>query len=203
MKNLGCPTQVSGWPTLAGFARVGLLVLFVIGCARAQQSPDLGSFSAPKPSHNNRVTALPPRTVTLTAGGKSSAELLFEVKPGFHINSNKPSSELLIPTQVKLDPPSNIVVGDVQYPAGHDFNLAAAGSDKLNVYTGDFTVNALVTAPRNTPPGKYRVHGFLEYQACDDRACYPPAKLPVAFDVRVFRAGAHHRNPPQSPNIHR
>lgn len=187
---VGCATLVA-----PAFARVG--------APTQQQSPDLGSFAAPKASHTNRVTALPPRTVTLTAGDKRSAQLLFEVKPGFHINSNKPTSELLIPTQVKLDPPSNIVVGDVEYPAGHDFSLSAAGSEKLNVYTGDFTVNALVMAPRSTPAGRYRVHGFLQYQACDDRACYPPTKLPIAFDVRVVRAASHHRNPPQSPNIHR
>jgi hypothetical protein len=58
------------------------------------------------------------------------------------------------------------------------------------------------------PPGRFRIHGFLNYQACDDRACYPPTKLPIAFDVQVSgkatplsrRSGR--RNPPQSPNIH-
>lgn len=180
-----------GWPSLAGFARVG------------SQSQDIGSFSAPKASAKNRVEALPPRTVAVTPGGRSSTELDFRVKPGFHINSNKPGSQLLVPTELKLSPPTNILVGGVEYPAGHDFSLSAAPTEKLNVYTGDFSLNALVNAARHISPGLYRVHGFLQYQACDDRACYPPAKLPVAFDVRVTRAARHHRNTPQSPDIHR
>lgn len=170
--------------------------------ALAQQNQDLGSFSAPKPSPRNRVQFAPPAIVKVSPGAKSSAELDFRVNPGFHINSNKPGSQLLVPTRLKLSPPTNVLVGDVQYPAGHDFSLASS-DEKLNVYTGDFSVSALVTAARNTPPGRYRVHGFLEYQACDDRACYPPAKLPVAFDVRVGRAARRHRrNPAQSPHIH-
>jgi DsbC/DsbD-like thiol-disulfide interchange protein len=178
-------------PTLAGFALVGL------------QSQDIGSFSAPKASPRNRVQALPPRMVSITPGAKTSTELDFRVNPGFHINSNQPGSDLLVPTMVKLSPPTNVIVGDVQYPAGQDFSLAAAPGEKLNVYTGDFSVTALVTAARNTPPGRYRVHGFLQYQACDDRACYPPAKLPIAFDVRVNRPPRpHRRNPAQSPDIH-
>jgi len=54
------------------------------------------------------------------------------------------------------------------------------------------------------PAGRFRVHGFLQYQACDDRACYPQTKLPVAFDVKVSKAasGRSRRNPPQSPHIH-
>jgi hypothetical protein len=180
-----------GWPTLAGFAKVGT------------QNQDIGSFSAPKPSPTNRVKALPPRAVTVAPGGTGKAELLFEVKPGFHINSNQPDSELLIPTVLKLSPPTDVSVADVRYPAGHDFQMAEAPGQKLNVYTGDFTVNALVAAARNMPPGRYRVHGFLQYQACDDRACYPPAKLPIAFDVKVVRGPAgHRRNPPQSPDVH-
>ncbi|MGH9521663.1 MAG: protein-disulfide reductase DsbD domain-containing protein [Terriglobales bacterium] len=167
------------------------------------QSQDIGSFSAPKASPRNRVQYAPPRTVHVSPGAKASTELEFRVNPGYHINSNQPGSELLVPTQLKLSPPTNVIVGDVQYPAGHDFTLAASPDEKLNVYTGDFSVATLVTATRNTPPGLYRVHGFLQYQACDDRSCYPPAKLPIAFDVRVGRAAkAHRRNPAQSPDIH-
>jgi hypothetical protein len=188
-------------PTLAGLAAA---LIFALACLAhvvpvfgasgfQQQSPSLGSFKPPKASATNRVSAIPPRIVTVLPGGKGSAELEFEVKPGFHINSNKPSSDLLIATEVKLSPPTNVSIAGVQYPPGHDFSMPAAPGDKLNVYTGDFTVTATVMAATNTPPGHYRVHGFLEYQACDDRACYPPAKLPVSFDVRVARATRHRR----------
>jgi len=67
-----------------------------------------------------------------------------------------------------------------------------------------------VAAAKTMPAGRFRVHGFLQYQACDDRACYPPTKLPIAFDVQVAGKGAKlstrspgtRRNPPQSPHVH-
>ena len=179
-----------GWPTLAGFARVG--------------SQDIGSLSKPKLAATNRVTVMPPKTVSVKPGSNATAELVFQVKPGYHINSNKPGSELLLPTVVKLSPPTNVSVGGLEYPPGREQAFPFSPDEKLSVYTGDFTVTALVSAARNTPPGRYRVHGFLKYQACDDRACYPPAQLPVAFDVQVGRTAATRarRYPAQSPRIH-
>jgi len=179
------------------------VVLFAL-LAVAAAAQDLGSFSKSKTSPTNRVTAAPSTVVRVSQGGKTTVELPFQVARGFHINSNKPGSDLLVPTVVSLSPPTNISVGGVQYPQGHEFSLPVDPNEKLNVYTGDFTVNATVTAAKNTPAGRYRVHGLLKYQACDDRACYPPAQLPIAFDVQVAKAasGRVRRNPPQSPHIH-
>lgn len=179
-----------GCPTLAGFARVGW--------------QDIGTLGKPKVSPANRVAAIMPEVVIVKPGGKATTELAFQVKPGFHINSNQPGSELLLPTVVKLSPPTNVSVGGVRYPAGRELSFPFAPDEKLSVYTGDFTVNALVSAAKNTPPGRYRVHGMLTYQACDDRACYPPAHLPISFDVRVTRGASTRvrRNPPQSPHVH-
>ncbi len=175
--------------------------VLLTGIAMAQ---DLGGFGKPKSTATNRVTAMPPKPVAVKAGGDATAELVFEVKPGFHINSNKPGSELLLPTVVTLEPPTNVGIAKVQYPPGLEQSFPFSPDEKLNVYTGDFTVNALVIAAKNTPPGRYRVHGFLRYQACDDRACYPPAQLPIAFDVQVGNAASTRprRSPPQSPHVH-
>ena len=124
---------------------------------------------------------------------------------GYHINSHKPTSELLIPTVLSVNPPTNILIAKLTYPAGEDRSFPFSPGDKLNVYTGDFTVTGLVRAARTTPPGTYRVRGMLKYQACDDRACYPPGQLPVAFDVKITKAAStssYRRNPAQSPHVH-
>jgi hypothetical protein len=181
--------------------------ILLLGCAAFAQ--DLGSLSKSK-APVQRVTVMPPKVVAIAPGGKATTELAFQVKPGFHINSNKPGSELLVPTVVKLSPPTDIGVGSLEYPAGRDQSFPFSPGDKLNVYTGDFTVTAVVAAAKTMPAGRFRVHGFLQYQACDDRACYPPTKLPIAFDVQVAGKGAKlstpspgtRRNPPQSPHVH-
>jgi hypothetical protein len=111
---------------------------------------------------------------------------------------------LLIPTALSVSPPTDIAVVKLTYPAGDDRSFPFAPGEKLNVYTGDFSVSAVVRPARTTPVGRYRVHGFLKYQACDDRACYPPGQLPVAFDVKVAKAPktTHRSNPAQSPDVH-
>src|SRR5437660_3202417 len=68
------------------------------------------------------------------AHGKGSATLHFEVKPEYHINSHKPSNELLIPTE--LATPQGPVKLTAQYPEGHDILLL--GTEKVNVYSGKF-----------------------------------------------------------------
>jgi len=126
------------------------------------------------------------------------------VAQGDHVNSNHPGSELLIPTRLSLSSPSDIVVGDVTYPEGQSLTLQVAPDEKLSLYTGPFAITAAITPTRKSAPGTYRIHGELRYQACSDRACYPPQKLPVEFDVKVAGGSttAARHNPPQSPHVH-
>lgn len=153
-----------------------------------------------------KVMAVPIDKVTVKPGGSAPVQFVFQVAPGYHINSNKPKSELLIPTVVSLSVPTNISVAKVTYPAGEDLTFPFSPDEKLSVYTGDFTVNAFVNAATATPKGTYRVHGNLRYQACDNRACYPPTNVPVSFDVTVAKptkkSSGTKKNPAQSPHIH-
>ena len=122
---------------------------------------------------------------------------------GYHINSNHPKSEYLIPTALKVEATTDIVVGKIVYPNGQDMSFAFAPDEKLNVYSGDFTVDVVVHPLRSVEPGKYVVRGSLKYQACDNTACYPPKTLPVSFDVKVRKMPpAHAANPAQSPHAH-
>ena len=143
----------------------------------------------------------PKTAITLDQVGH--VDLQFRVTHGNHINSNRPGSELLIPTKLSLSAPGELLVGDVTYPPGKQLILPIAPDEKLSVYTGDFTVGASFMPTGKTSPGTYRIHGQLRYQACSDRACYPPQNLPVQFDVKVLRStSSSHRNPPQSPHAH-
>ena len=163
----------------------------------------LAQVESSRPKPTQRVTAAPIEAVKVAAGKSTGVELPFRVVRGYHINSNQPSSELLLPTVLSVNPPTNILIAKVTYPPGEDRSFPFSPTEKLNVYTGDFAVTGLVRAARGTPPGTYRVRATLKYQACDDRACYPPGDLPVAFDVRVTKAAstkAPRRNPPQSPH---
>lgn len=136
-------------------------------------------------------------------GKPGVVELHFRVGAGFHVNSNTPSEEYLIPTDLKLDAPTDIVIGGITYPPGQDVTFPFAPDQKLNVYSGDFMVAVLVRPLAGVLPGRYAIHGMLKYQACDNAACYPPKRLPVDFEVKVSkRPPPARKNPGQSPNVH-
>src|SRR5947209_493977 len=95
-----------------------------------------------RPRQKQFVTVDSVPTVTLMAGKPGKVEIRFRVNSGYHINSNKPKSELLIPTTIQFAPDGKINVGKVSYPAGEEFALAFSPKEKLDVYTGDVLVSA-------------------------------------------------------------
>jgi hypothetical protein len=150
------------------------------------------------------VTLAPIDPVTVTRGKGAPVSLHFRVAPGFHINSNTPKTEFLIPTALKMDAPTDIALTRTSYPEGKDMAFPFAPDEPLNVYTGDFTVTMTVRPLHTVQPGKYAIHGDLKYQACDNAACYPPKHLPVDFEVKVLKnATVGGKNPAQSPHAHR
>jgi len=150
------------------------------------------------------VTVAPVEPISVTSGKSGEVTVHFRVAPGFHINSNTPKSEFLIPTALKLEAPTDIAISKVTYPAGKDMSFPFAPDEKLNVYTGDFDVTLMVRPLQSVMPSKYAIHGMLKYQACDNAACYPPKQVPVDFQVKVLKgATASGSNPAQSPHAHR
>ena len=139
---------------------------------------------------------------TISPGKPTEVDLRFKVKEGFHINSNQPKSELLIPTILKLDLPTDLAAGGITYPPGKDLSFPFDPTEKLNVYSDEFTIKTKLAAAHAAASGNFTVHGELKYQACSDNACFPPKNIPVQFDVHVTNhpKTAHHGTP-QSPHI--
>ena len=170
-------------------------VIALLGAQAQEFSPGKGSgpsvslVSAPLPS--------------VVRGTAENVDLRFHIANGYHINSNKPSEEFMIPTALHMGATTDIVIGKISYPAGQDVAFEFAPDQKLSVYSGNFTVGVTVRPLHTVPPGKYALRGALKYQACDNRACYPPKQLPVEFEVRVVKAPpVRGRRPAQSPHAH-
>jgi len=131
------------------------------------------------------VIMAPVGNVEVHPGRSTDLELDFRIGTEFHINSNKPRADYLIPTVLKLTPAPPITLGDVKYPPGEDMSFAFAPNEKLSVYSGDFAINALLKCAPRATPGTYPLKGELRFQACDHSACYPPRSIPVQFQVTV------------------
>ena len=148
-----------------------VLLLALPGVLFAQQ---VGSLDAPSPKPKSFVLYAAEQQ-EIKAGKRSVLELHFRVVDGFHVNSHTPKSELLIPTQITLQPATGVKAETVEYPAGTSYSFSFDPTEKLDVYSGAFTVKLPVVAEA----GAHTVDGSLRYQACDHAACYPPKSLPV------------------------
>jgi DsbC/DsbD-like thiol-disulfide interchange protein len=159
----------------------------------------------PAPQGRTFVTALPTSTVVVSPGGRAPVQFTFRVQSPYHINSNQPTSEELIPTQLHFSLPGEVAIGKMQYPAGKLMSFPFDPNVKLSVYSGDIVIRGVVVAPTQSSTGTYTIHGELKYQACDNNSCYPPKKLPFTFNVKVgTRSAAVRKARPTatSPHIH-
>ena len=174
----------------------GLLLTLVLAAAASPQD-----FSKRQPT----IVYSPPELTSIHRGHLGGVVLHFRIPGGYHINSNQPHQEYLKKTELKVDAPTDIAIAGITYPAGEDRSFPFDPNEKLNVYTGDFTLKVLVRPLGSVVPAKYAVHGMLKYQACDNAACYPPKQLPVSFEIKVLKSTAQsvHHNPPQSPHAHK
>ena len=159
---------------------LALCLALVAAALVAAQAQDGGLLTQPAPPRKQAVTYLFPEQVTIAAGKPVPIELHFRVAAGLHINSHTPSTSDLIPTTLTLAEGSPVRFADQSFPRGDDFAFPVTPSEKLSVYTGDFTVRVELLA---ASAGEHLVEASLRYQACDNNACMPPHTVPVVFDV--------------------
>jgi cytochrome c biogenesis DsbD-like protein len=176
---------------------LGILLFVSALSMRMASQDDIPGKKAPS------ITLVDVPLTVVTRGKGGSVDLQFRIGSGFHVNSNTPTQDYLIPTALKLNPPTDIVVGRITYPVGDEMAFSFAPDEKLSVYSGAFTIGVIVRPLASVLPGKYEFRGKLKYQACDKAACYPPKELPVAFEIKVVKSPPPPRkNPAQSPHVH-
>ncbi len=122
-------------------------------------------------------------------GSSLKAAVVAEVAPGFHINEHKPTLDYLIPTELKFEGTRDLSAGSFVYPKG-ELKKFAFSDTALSVYEGEFVVGAVVKVERAIRPGTHTLKGELRYQACNDRACLPPASIPLLLEIKVVPLGA-------------
>lgn len=159
---------------------VGIAMLLAAGSWAASRAQD-GLTAKPRQSliKTEAVEYLYPEQVAIQAGKTSPVALHFRIKENLHINSHTPREQYLIPTVFSIPENSGVRLDGATYPEGADFTLPADPSEKLLVYTGEFTIDAKIVAK----PGDHLVEAKLRYQACDQNACLPPKTITVPIDV--------------------
>jgi thiol:disulfide interchange protein DsbD len=142
----------------------------------------LASSLFPQPV--NPLTIDPPQKVTVQRGKSTTLKVQARIATGYHVNSNTPHEDYLIPLRLTLAA-SPLVVEAIKYPAPHDEKYSFS-EKPLSVLTGDFAILVTVKAPENLEPQMHVFTGKLRYQACSDKACLTPktVEFRLAADVR-------------------
>ena len=120
--------------------------------------------------------------------GKRNAALRVKiplvVKEGYHVNSNQPSEDYLIPLKLTWTEIGALEGGTVTYPkpALEKYEFS---EQPISVYTGSFDLVADFKVAPKAPAGPGAATGTLRYQACSNRACYPPKTLKITVSYQV------------------
>jgi DsbC/DsbD-like thiol-disulfide interchange protein len=132
---------------------------------------------------------------TVVAGKRIS--LAFDITPkrGMHVYAPGKHDYQVI--AISLDPRPWMKVQPTKYPASEIHHFVEL-NEKVEVYSKPFTLVQDLSIPATAEVRKQlsglsslTVTGLLTYQACDEKVCYAPAKVPVKFVLKVA--------PPVSP----
>jgi DsbC/DsbD-like thiol-disulfide interchange protein len=122
-----------------------------------------------------------PATVDAAPGSKVAITLDVTPKPGIHVYA--PGTKDFIPIELKLDAKPEFKVGKTAYPKSEQMTF---GDEKVPVFQKPFKLTSDVTIAKTAKAGSsVAVSGTVHLQACDDKVCYPPENVPVAWTVNV------------------
>ena len=100
---------------------------------------------------------------------------------GFHVNSDKPRDEFLIPLKLTWNA-GPLEAKSIHYPQPEEMEL---NGSKMVVYTGTVPIETEFAVAKDAPKGAATVTGKLKYQACNNQMCFRPSTLDVHFEVVI------------------
>ena len=106
----------------------------------------------------------------------------------WHVNSNTPSYDYLIPTELSLVLPPGSSEATMLYPA-HSMQAFPFTDGPIAVYDGTFDIFADFTLPQSLLEGPLPLDANLRYQACDDKQCLPPVNTEARIELLVGPGG--------------
>jgi hypothetical protein len=119
-------------------------------------------------------------------GTMVEARVPLSLQEGYHVNSNKPSDEYLIPLQLTWTKgvlePAGIV-----FPKPRLEKYQFSPDKPLSVFSGNFELVAKFTVPATAVVGPAAMNGKLRYQACNTTACLTPKTMDVAIQIDVVK----------------
>ncbi|MBI4906878.1 MAG: hypothetical protein HY820_24835 [Acidobacteria bacterium] len=125
-----------------------------------------------------------PPKVAIKKNVTTAVKLPVQLRSGYHVNSNTPSDEYLIPLKLTWTA-TPLEVETITYPVPKKEKYTFS-EKPLSVFSGDFDIVTRFKAPAGASPGMQVISGKLRYQACTDKECFPPRTVEVRLPVDII-----------------
>jgi thiol:disulfide interchange protein DsbD len=119
----------------------------------------------------------------ITAGKEFKVVLNASIQSGWHINSNKPNDQFLIPTTIKSGNKS-FPISNIVYPQPDERKLAIS-EKPVSVFENEIKVELTFNINKTTASGKYKIPIQFGYQGCNDETCMPPTTAVAELNIEV------------------
>lgn len=154
----------------------------------------LGTLGADGGSSMTATTAHLTMTASISDAAAAPGERLAIIvnvtpKPGMHLYA--PGKHTYQVVRLTLDPQPWLRPQATTYPASQIYHFKPL-DERIEVFMKPFQLRRDVTVLATPEAQKLlaamttaTITGALEYQACDDKVCYNPARIPVSFVVEL------------------
>lgn len=131
------------------------------------------------------------------AGTPIVAAVRARLDPGYHVNSDTPLDDYLIPTAVTVEPPAGVTLARLAYPEAEI--LLQAEVLELAVFGTEFVIGIELALAPDLVTGDYVIPATLHYQSCDAIMCYAPTS--EDFEVRFTVVAADQPLEPSNTTV--
>ena len=135
------------------------------------------------PQSKGVLSVAPVEKLTIQRGTSREVKIAAQLQPGFHVNSNTPSEEYLIPlklTWAKEPLQAEQVIYPKPQSEKYDFSPTP-----LSVFSGNFEIVTKLKAPADARNGPAIMNGKLRYQACNNKECLAPRTVEIAVTLDI------------------
>ena len=147
------------------------------------QSPALTRFDTMHLTVNTSIS-----DADVSPGDKVS--VTFDITPKRNMHVYAPGKHDYQVIAVKIDSQPWLKVAPTSYPPSEIYHFKEL-DEKVETYgkpfklVQDVTILNTAAARKALAASPVKLSGKLEYQACDDKVCYAPTRIPVSFELSV------------------
>lgn len=110
------------------------------------------------------------------------------IRSPYHINSDQPTEDYLIPVTVDFTPKKGITFGKVIFPPA-DMRKLELSENPLSIYEGKVQIKTSVALAADFKEKELLIDGRIGYQACDNRSCLAPTDVAFSRKIAVEVSG--------------